>query len=111
MVGSGVSAKRAFADTQRAFVPGAGILTAYAVMAEFFLAATGGLGRDGGARGRGFDTEFSYRTQDQPAVRDERHQEAQDAAHDDGRNLAVLDVHPNEHEALDRQNGGGHHRE
>ena len=51
------------------------------------------------------------RFQDQPAVRDERHEEAQHDAHDDGRDLAVLDVHPNEHEALDRQDRGGHHRE
>src|SRR3954466_4815097 len=39
-----------------------------------------------------------YRLQDRPAVRDERHEEAEHAAHDDGRDLAVLEVHPDEHE-------------
>lgn len=51
------------------------------------------------------------RLQDHPAVRDERHEEAQHAAHEDGRDLAVLDVHPDEHEALERQDRGGHPRE
>jgi serine/threonine protein kinase len=51
------------------------------------------------------------RFQDQSAIRDERHEEAQYAAQDDGRDLVVLDVHPDEHEALDRQDRGGHHRE
>src|SRR6185436_10460599 len=51
------------------------------------------------------------RLQDQPAVRDERHEEAQDAAQDDRRDLVVLDVHPNEHEALDREGRGCYHRE
>src|SRR5258708_16914793 len=51
------------------------------------------------------------RRQDHPAVRDERHEEAQHAAHDDGRDLTVLDVHPNEHDALDGQGRGGDHGE
>ena len=51
------------------------------------------------------------RFQDHPAVCDECHEEAQPDAHDDGRDLAVLGVHPDEHEALDRQDRGGHHRE
>ena len=49
------------------------------------------------------------RFQDHSAVRDERHDEAQHAAQDDGRDLAELDVHPDEHEAFDRQDRGGHH--
>jgi hypothetical protein len=49
--------------------------------------------------------------QDHPAVRDERHEEAQRAAHDDGRDLAVLGVHPDEDEALDREDRRGHPRE
>jgi hypothetical protein len=51
------------------------------------------------------------RLQDHPTVRDERHEETQHAAQDDGRDLAVLGVHPDEHEALDRQDRGDHHRE
>ena len=43
------------------------------------------------------------RLQNHPAIRDERQEEAQHAAQDRGRDLAVLDVHPDEHEALDRQ--------
>ena len=49
--------------------------------------------------------------QDHPALRDERHEEAQDAAQDDRLDLAVLGVHPHEHETLDRQDRGCHHRE
>ena len=49
--------------------------------------------------------------QDQPAIRDERHKEAQHAAQDRGRDLAVLDVHPDEHEALDRQDRGRQDRQ
>jgi len=51
------------------------------------------------------------RLEDHPAVGDERHEEAQHGAHDDGRDLALLDVYPNEHEAFDRQDRGGNHRE
>src|SRR5262245_20365770 len=51
------------------------------------------------------------RLQYHPAVRDERHKKPEHAAHDDGPNLPVLGVHPDEHEALDRQDCGGHHRE
>jgi hypothetical protein len=40
------------------------------------------------------------RLQDHPAVHDERHEETQHA---------VLGVHTDEHEALDRQDRGGHH--
>lgn len=46
-----------------------------------------------------------------PPVRDERHDEAQHCAHDDGRGLAEFHVHADEHEALDRQNRRGHYRE
>src|SRR5262245_14384539 len=53
----------------------------------------------------------SDRPQDHSTVRDKRHDEAQYAAQDNGCNLAVLGVHPEEHEALDRQNRGGYHRE
>lgn len=52
-----------------------------------------------------------HRLENHPAVRDERHDEAQHAAHNNGPDLAVLDVHPDEHEALDCQNHGGYHRE
>src|SRR5579859_4871743 len=51
------------------------------------------------------------RFQDHPPVREERHEQTQRAAHDDGRDLAVLGMHPDEHEALDRQDRGGHNRE
>jgi hypothetical protein len=51
------------------------------------------------------------RLQEHAAVRDERHEEAQYGAKDDGRDLAVLGMHPDEHEALDRQDRGGHHGE
>ena len=51
------------------------------------------------------------RLEDHPPIRDERHDEAQHASHNNGPHLVVLDVHPDEHEALDRQNCGGHHRE
>lgn len=37
------------------------------------------------------------RLQNHPAIRDERHEEAQQAAQDHGRELAVLDVHPDEY--------------
>src|SRR5262245_57992230 len=53
----------------------------------------------------------SDRPQDHSTVRDKCHDEAQYAAQENGRNLAVLGVHPDEHEALDRQNRGGYHRE
>src|ERR1700683_2216456 len=49
--------------------------------------------------------------QNHPAVRDERHEEAQHAAQDHGRDLAVLDVHPDEHEALDCQDSGRQNRQ
>ena len=49
------------------------------------------------------------RLQDHSAVGDESHEEAERGAHDDGRDLAVLNVHEDEHEALDRQNRGGNH--
>src|SRR6516162_1114322 len=51
------------------------------------------------------------RLQEHPAVRDECHEETQHDAHDSRRDLAVLDVNPDEHEALDRQDRGGHDRE
>ena len=41
--------------------------------------------------------------QDRSAVRDERHEEAQHYAHDDGRDFAVPDVHADEQEALERR--------
>jgi hypothetical protein len=44
--------------------------------------------------------------QDHPTVHDENHEKTQHAAQDDGRDLAVLDVYPDEHEALDRQDRG-----
>jgi hypothetical protein len=51
--------------------------------------------------------ETARRSEDQlqnhPAIRDERHQEAQHTAQDHGRDLAVLDVHRDEHEVLDHQ--------
>ena len=37
------------------------------------------------------------RVQDHPAVRDECYEQAQNDHHDDGPDLAVLDVYPNEH--------------
>ena len=49
--------------------------------------------------------------QNHPAVRDERHEEAQHAAQDYGRDLAVLDVHPDKHETLDRQDRGSEDRQ
>ena len=51
------------------------------------------------------------RLQKYPAIRDERHEEAQDAAQGHGRDLAVLDVQPDEHEALDRQDRGSQDRQ
>src|SRR4029453_18670019 len=51
------------------------------------------------------------RLQDHPPVRDERHEEPQHGAEDYRRDLAVLGVHPDEYEALDREDRGGHHRE
>jgi len=51
------------------------------------------------------------RLQNHPAIRDERHEEAQHAAQDRGRDLAVLDVQPDEHEALDRQDHGSQDRQ
>ena len=50
------------------------------------------------------------RLQDHAAVRDERHEEAQHATQDDGRGLVVLNVHPDEHEALGRQDRGSEDR-
>jgi hypothetical protein len=44
-------------------------------------------------------------------VGDECHEEAQHSAQDHGRDLSVLDVHPDEHEALDRQDGGSEYRQ
>src|SRR5664279_5841177 len=49
--------------------------------------------------------------QDHPAVRHECHEETQRGAHEDWRKLPVFDVHSDEHEALDREDGGGHRRE
>src|SRR6202050_1863319 len=49
--------------------------------------------------------------QNHPPIRDERHEEAQHAAQNHGRDLAVLDVHPDEHEALDRENRGSQDRQ
>src|SRR3954452_8523370 len=46
------------------------------------------------------------RLQDDPSVRNEHHDQTQHAAHDDRCRLAILDVHPDEHEALDRQHDG-----
>src|SRR5689334_18204356 len=51
------------------------------------------------------------RRQYRPAVREERHQQAQHAAEDYGPGLAVLDVYPDENEALGRQDRGSHHRQ
>src|SRR4051812_47322192 len=51
------------------------------------------------------------RVQDHPAVRNERHGEAQHGAQDNGCDLAVLGVHPDEHDALDREERGGQHGE
>ena len=51
------------------------------------------------------------RTQNHAAIGDEGHEEAQHRAHDNGRDLVVLEVHPDEDEALDRQHRGGHYRE
>jgi hypothetical protein len=42
---------------------------------------------------------------------DERHDDAQHAAQDRGCGFAVLDVHPDEDEALNRQDRGRHDRE
>ncbi len=49
--------------------------------------------------------------QNHPAIRDESHEEAQHAAQDHGRDFAVLDVHADEHEALDRQDRGSQDRQ
>jgi hypothetical protein len=49
--------------------------------------------------------------QNHASIRDERHEEAQHGAQDRGRDLAVLDVHADEHEALDRQHRGSQDRQ
>lgn len=49
--------------------------------------------------------------QNHPSIHDEGHEEAQLAAQNRGCDLAVLDVHPDEHEALDRENRGGQDRQ
>ena len=49
--------------------------------------------------------------EDQAAVGDERHEKAERGAHDEGRDLAALNVYPYKNEAFDRQDRGGHHRE
>jgi len=49
--------------------------------------------------------------QNHPAIRDERHEEAQHAAQDRRRDLAILDVHPDEHDAFDRQGRGSQDRQ
>ena len=41
------------------------------------------------------------------AIRDECHENAQHGAEDCGCDLAVLDVHPDEYEALNGEDGGG----
>ena len=46
-----------------------------------------------------------------PAVRDERHEEAEHGAQDCGRDLAVFHMHPDEHQALDRQDRGSQDRQ
>jgi hypothetical protein len=51
------------------------------------------------------------RVQNHPAIRDERHEETQHAAQNHGRDLAVLDVHPDEHEALEGENRGSQDRQ
>jgi hypothetical protein len=56
-------------------------------------------------------TGASERLQDEPAVDNEGHKEAEHGAHDDGGDLAVFHVHPYEHEALDRQDCGGQNGE
>jgi len=47
------------------------------------------------------DCRSDDRLDDRPVVRDEHHKEAQHAAHDQGCGLAVPDVHPDEHEAVE----------
>jgi hypothetical protein len=51
------------------------------------------------------------RLQDHSSVRDEREQQAQHAAEDHRPDLVVLHVHPDEHEALEREDAGGQHGE
>jgi hypothetical protein len=46
------------------------------------------------------------RLQNHPPIRDERHEQAQHDAQNSGRDLAILHVHPDEHEALDRESNG-----
>ena len=41
------------------------------------------------------------------AISDKCHEQTEYSAHDDGHNFVVLDVHPDESEALDRQKRGG----
>ena len=47
------------------------------------------------------------RPQYRPAEGDEPHQQAEDDAHNDRPGLALLRVHPDEHQALRRQERGG----
>src|ERR1043165_9738184 len=49
------------------------------------------------------------RLQEHSAIGDERHDEAEYGAHDDGRDLPIFNVYPDEDEALDRQDRSGHH--
>jgi hypothetical protein len=63
------------------------------------------------ARCRGVERRSKDRFQDHPPVCDERHEETQHAAHDDGCDLAVLGVHSDEDEALDHEDHGGYYRE
>ncbi len=51
------------------------------------------------------------RLQNHPSIRDEHHKEAQHGAQDHGRDLAVLDVYPDEHDALHRQDRGSQDRQ
>ncbi len=54
--------------------------------------------------------EISFRTI-RPYAMNAMKRPSQHAAHNDGRGLAVLGVRPDEHDALDRQDCGGHHGE
>ena len=49
--------------------------------------------------------------QNHPPIREERHEQAQHGAQDHRRDLAVLDMHPDEHQALDRQDRGSQNRQ
>lgn len=48
--------------------------------------------------------------QNYPAIRDERHEEAQDATQDQGSDLAILQVHPDEDAAFDGKYRGSQDR-